>query len=379
MVDSPIERGRAWVEIDLDALSHNIADIRSKTPSDCEIMAIVKANAYGHGIEKVVERMANDGVTAFGVATINEGIQVRQVVPSGEILVFGRVHIDDIGLLSKFNLSQLVVDETHAKILNDSGYKVNIHVAIDTGMHRLGLEPSNFDEIESVFKHKNLMVKGLVTHFASADSFEEDDISFTHTQIKRFYTVVSKLKDKGYNVGKIHAQSSYGVYNYPELQCDYIRPGIMLYGVHSQADDTKVKTNLRPILSLRANIAQVKWIDAGESVSYSRTFTSDKPTKIATVCIGYADGVPRQMSGRNANAIVHGQKVPIVGRICMDMLMLDVTSIENVQAGDTVTLIGKDGENEIRCEEVAAIAGTITNDVLTGLASRLPRVYNTNP
>jgi len=375
MVDSPIKQGRAWVEIDLDALSHNIADIRSKTPSNCEIMAIVKANAYGHGIEKVVQRMTKDGVNAFGVATINEGIKVRQNVPLGEILVFGRAHFEDVGLLSRFNLSQLVVDGAHAKMLNDSGYKLNVHIGIDTGMHRLGLEPSNFEEIENVFKHQNLKVKGLVTHFASADSFDEDDISFTHTQIKRFYTVVSKLKEKGYDVGKIHAQSSYGVYNYPELQCDYIRPGIMLYGIHSQTDDTKVKTDLRPVLSLRANIAQVKWIDAGESVSYSRTFTSEKPTKIATVCIGYADGVPRQLSGRGANAIVHGQKVPIVGRICMDMLMLDVTSVEHVQAGDTITLIGKDGEHEIRCEEVAEIAGTITNDVLTGLASRLPRIY----
>ncbi|MCL2426051.1 MAG: serine racemase VanT catalytic subunit [Oscillospiraceae bacterium] len=375
MVDSPIERGRAWIEIDLDALSHNIADIRSKAPRDSEIMAIVKANAYGHGLDKIAERMVQEGINTFGVATINEGIQLRQSAPTGDILVFGRVHIDDVKLLSKYRLSQLVVDGAHAKFLSKCGHQLDVHIAIDTGMHRLGLDPSNFDEIESIFSYSNLSVKGLLTHFASADSFDDDDISFTHTQIKRFYTVVSKLKEKGYDVGKLHAQSSYAIYNYPELKCDYIRPGIMLYGVHSQSDDTKITTNLRPVLSLRANIAQVKWIGIGESVSYSRIYTSDKPSKIATVCIGYADGVPRQMSGSGAVAIVKGQKVPIVGRICMDLLMLDVTDVGHVEAGDVITIIGKDGDSEIRCEDVAAISGTITNDVLTGLASRLPRIY----
>jgi len=375
MVDLPIERGRAWMDIDLDALSYNIASIRNVVSDDCEIMAIVKANAYGLGVEKIAEHMVREGVNAFGVATVGEGIQLRKYAPTGEILVFGRTHLDDSKLLVKYNLSQVVVDGVHAKSLNDTGYKFNVHVAIDTGMHRLGLEPSYFDEIESIFNYPNLSVQGVAMHFASADSLVDDDIAFSHMQIKKFYTVVSKLKDKGYNVGKLHTQSSHAIYNYPELQCDYIRPGIMLYGIHNQNVDTKVKTDLRPVLSLRARIAQVRWIDAGEAVSYGRTYRTDKPRKIAVVSAGYADGIPRQMSGNGASAIINGQKAPIAGRICMDLFMLDVTDVERVEAGDIVTIIGKDGDCEIRCEDFAEVANTITNDVFVGFSDRLQRIY----
>ena len=377
-IAKPSERGRAWIEIDLDALSHNLTDIRSHLPESCEVMAVVKANAYGHGVERIAERLVSEGVDTFAVASVTEGIQLRKYVPDGEILVLGHTNPNDARCLYDNKLSQLVVDSTHAKALNDAGYVLRVHVAIDTGMHRLGMEPSNFTEIESVFNCENLIVEGIATHLASPDSFDADDMKFTNSQMEKFFTVVRKLKDKGYNVGKLHAQSSYGVYNYPELNCDYVRPGIMLYGVHSQNDDTKVKTGLRPVLSLRATIAQVRWIGAGESVSYGRLYTADKPIKLATVNVGYADGVPRQMTGNGGECIVKGRKAPILGRICMDMLMLDVTDIEHVEAGDVVTLIGKDENEEIRCEEVAAAAGTITNDILAGLSGRLPRRYSGN-
>jgi len=367
--------GRAWVEIDLDALAHNLADIRAKALAGCEIMGIVKANAYGHGVEKIAERMVSEGIKTFAVATLNEGIELREHVPDCGILVLGRTIPKDAKFLHDYKLSQLMMDGVYAKELNDMGHKINVHIAIDTGMHRLGMEPSNLAEIESIFNYESLNVEGIATHFASADGFDKEDIDFTNTQIKKFLSTVQYLKEKGYNVGKIHAQSSYGIYNYPDLKCDYIRPGIMQYGVHSQNDTTKVKTNLRPVLSLRAVIAQVKWIGAGESVSYGRTFATEKPTKIATVCIGYADGIPRQMSGNGGNALVNGQKVPIIGRICMDMLILDVTDVDKVEAGDIATLIGKDGNEKIHCEDFAEASGTITNDVLSGLGSRLPRIY----
>ena len=371
----PSARGRAWVEIDLDALAKNAVDICSKIPAGCELMAVVKADAYGHGAQRVAARLVMEGVKSFAVATIAEAVQLRECVPEGDILVLGCTQPQDAEYLDNYRLSQLVIDGWHAKTLDETGYKLNVHVAIDTGMHRLGMEPSNFDEIESVFKCKNLTVTGIATHLSSPDSLDESDIGFTKSQIDKFFTVVSKLRDKGYNVGKLHAQSSYGVYNYPDICCDYIRPGIMLYGVHSQDDETKVKTDLCPVLSLRAVIAQVRWIDAGESVSYSRLYTAVKPTKLATVCIGYADGIPRQMSNNGGMCIVRGRKAPIIGRICMDLLMLDVTDIEYVEAGDVATFIGKDGSEEIRCEQVAAAAGTITNDILCRLGTRLPRVY----
>jgi len=371
----PLECGRAWVEIDLDALSYNIKKIRSIIPEKCEIMAIVKANAYGHGVERVSVRLVEDGIKTFAVATVNEGIQLRRYVPDGEILVLGYTQPQDAWCLHDYKLAQLIVDGAHAKALNNTGLKIHVHVAIDTGMHRLGIEPGNFEEIESVYNHKNLIVDATATHLSSPDSLDEDDMIFTNEQMKKFYDVVQKLKDKGYDVGKLHAQSSYGIYNYPKIECDYVRPGITMFGVKSQNDDTIVKTELRPVLSLKAVIAQVRWIEAGESVSYGRLFTAKTPVKLATVCIGYADGLPRQMTGKTGQCIVKGKKVPILGRICMDMIMLDVTDIEDVEAGDIATIIGKEGNEIIHCEDVAEASGTITNDLLSGLSRRLPRIY----
>jgi serine/alanine racemase len=375
MVDKPPERGRAWIEVNLDALTSNIADMRSNIPESCDIMAVVKANAYGHGVEKVAERLLGEGIKTFAVATVIEGIQLRKCVPHGDILVMGYTQPQDARFLYENNLIQLVVDGAYAKALNDEGLTLHVHIAIDTGMHRLGIEPANFDEIESIFHYKNLVVDGIATHYASPDSLDESDIDFTNEQTESFFAVVRKLKEKGYNVGKLHSQSSYGIYNYPDTKCDYVRPGIMLYGVQSQDDLTQIKTRLCPLLSLRAVIAQVRWIKAGESVSYGRQFTAVKPTKIATVGIGYADGVMRQMSGKGGKCIVKGQIVPIIGKICMDMIVLDVTDVEDVVAGDIATIIGKDGNKIIRSEEVAAVSGTITNHLLSGLSARLPRIY----
>jgi len=375
MDDRPLERGRAWIEIDLDSLAFNIRDIRSNIPKDCEIMAVVKANAYGHGIKGIAGRMVDEGIKTFAVATVCEGEELRKYVPDGEILVMGYTHPEDAKWLSKYRLTQLTVDSSHAKALNDTGFKINVHVAIDTGMHRLGIESSSFKEIESIFKQKNLIVTGVATHFASPDSLDGCDIDFTNKQMEKFLSVINKLKEKGYDTGKLHAQSSYAIYNYPEQELDYVRPGIMQFGVQSLFEETKIKPNLRPVLSLNALVTQVRWIEAGESVSYGRIFTADKPTKIATVGIGYADGIPRNLSGKNSKCIINGKKVPVIGRICMDMIIVDVTDLKAVEAGDIVTIIGKNGTEEIRCEEIAEAAGTITNDILAGLSARLPRIY----
>ncbi|MCL2819579.1 MAG: serine racemase VanT catalytic subunit [Oscillospiraceae bacterium] len=374
MDNKPQERGRAWIEIDLNALENNLEDIRRIIPQNCEIMAVVKANAYGHGVEGISRHLAAKGIKSFAVATVSEGVQLRQYVPQAEIIILGCTHPGDAKFLYDNNLTQLVPDGAYAKALNDTQYKMKIHIAIDTGMHRLGIDSSNYDEVESIFNLKNLTVEGTATHLASPDSTDKGEIEFTHKQLDLFNELVKKLKAQGLNAGKLHTRSSYGIYNYPELQSDYVRPGIMLYGIKSQNDETKVLANLRPVLSLKAIIAQVKWIEAGESVSYSRAFTAEKRIKTATVCIGYADGFPRHASGKGAKAIVNGCVVPIIGKICMDMLILDVTDAKDTQAGDIATLIGKDGNEEIRCEDLAEIAGTITNDILAGLSDRLPRV-----
>ena len=367
---------RAWVEIDLDALAHNAGELKALLPQWCELMAVVKSDAYGHGAVSVSHRLWGAGVRSFAVATADEGVALRRSGLEGTILVLGYTPACEAAVLEKYGLEQLVVDGAHAAALDKAGHKLRVHIAVDTGMHRLGIQPGSLSEIESVFRCGNLTVAGIGSHLSVPDSIADDDVDFTNLQIRAFYDTVNALEQKGYDAGKLHVQASYGVCNYSELQCGYARVGIMLYGVMSDDSKVRLKPSLRPVLSLRARIAQVRRIGAGESVSYGRIFKSEKPTNLATVSIGYADGVPRQMSGNGGMCIVNGVKVPIAGRICMDLLMIDVTAAGPVQPGDVVTLIGKDGGAEIKCEEFAAAAGTITNDVLCRLGSRLARIEN---
>ena len=366
--------GRAWVEIDLDALAHNAAELRSRLPHGCELMAVVKADAYGHGDAAVAGRLRDEGVSSFAVATLSEGVRLRGVCPEGDILVLGYTCPEDAKFLSDFRLTQMVVDGAHARALNEAGVSLRVHAAVDTGMHRLGIDSSDLGEIESVFKCENLVVCGVATHLAVSDSLDDDDVAFTMAQIDVFNSVVSALKGFGYDIGATHVQASYGICNYPGLECDFARAGIALYGVLSHDEETRLSLDLRPVLSLRARIAQVREIGAGEAVSYGRTFVAPKPMRLATVGVGYADGVPRQMSGNGGACIVNGRRAPIVGRICMDLLMIDVTGVDDAEQGGVATLIGCDGGEVIRCEDVAAASGTITNDILCRLGSRLPRV-----
>ena len=371
----PLEYGRAWIEIDLDALAHNANELRSMLPKGCELMAVVKSDAYGHGAEQVAWRLQREGVGAFAVVSAAEGVRLRGQGVGGDILVLGYTHAGDAGFLSEYDLLQLVADGAHAKSLNESGHALRVHVAIDTGMHRLGVEPANFDEIEGIFKCENLKVEGVATHFASADGRSCADVEFTNLQMERFCALVGALKGKGYDVGRLHTQASYGFLNYPGIECDYARMGIALYGMLSVDGETVAKPSLRPVMSVRAYVAQVRDVGAGESVSYGRIYTTDRPAKLATVSIGYADGVPRAMSGNGGFCAVHGRKAPIVGRICMDLMMIDVTGIDSVAAGDVVTVIGRDGDETIRCEDIAAASGTITNEVACRFGGRLPKVY----
>ena len=371
----PSDTGRAWVEINLGAIANNARELGALLHKDCEFMAVVKANAYGHGDEKVALHLQSEGVKAFGVATLGEAIRIRKAGVTGEILIFGYTHPDDAWLLNQFSLTQVVLNGAHAQALNATGQKINVHIGVDSGMHRVGIAPSSAAEFESVYKCENLTVTGMGTHCSSSDGRDESDIAFTKRQIEQFNAAVDLVKSMGYNPGKVHFQASFGIVNYPGLPYDYARAGIMLYGVKSDNVDIATNPNLIPAMAIKARIAQVHWIEAGEGVSYGRSYYTDKRTKLATLAIGYADGIPRQMSGNGGLCIVHGQKAPIVGRICMDMLMVDVTNIENVAAGDVVTLLGKDGGEEIRCEDFSEASNSITDDILSRIGTRLPKVY----
>lgn len=367
--------GRAWVEVDLDAIAHNAAAVRSLMGGNCDLMAIVKADAYGHGAVRASERLYREGVRAFAVATLDEGLTLRESGLDGDILVLGYTEPSDAHALHDFKLTQLVVDGAYAGALGETGKKLDVHIAVDTGMHRLGIAHDDLREIEGVYGRGNLAVKGVATHLAASDSLDDEDVEFSEAQLRRFGDVVSSLRGAGLDTGKLHAQASYGVCNFSSAGFDYARVGVMLYGVMSHFGEARLQPALMPALSFRAVIAQVREIEAGETVSYGRAFTAERPMMLATVCAGYADGAPRQASGRGLCCIVHGHRVPVVGRICMDMLMADVTGVDDVKPGDVATLIGADGGEVIRCEEVARASGTITNDILCRLGGRLPRVY----
>lgn len=366
---------RAWIEIDRKALQHNAEQLQKLLPASCRLMAVVKADGYGHGAIEVARALEKTNVHAFAVATLSEGIALRQGGILGEILILGYTNPDEAHMLRRYRLSQTIVDGTYAAALDSTREKINVHIKIDTGMHRLGIDSSALAEIERIFSYGCLTVQGIFTHLIEADSLQDDARDLTLNQISLFIDTVNTLKAKGHQVGKLHIQESYGILNYPGLPCDYARAGIALYGVLCQNDQTRLTPELQPVLALKARIAEVKWIKAGESVSYSRRYIAETPMKIATVTIGYADGIPRNSIGRNAYVLLDGKKAMVIGLICMDLLVIDVTHIDKTEPGDIVTVIGRDGTETIRCEDVAESCGTITNELLSRLGTRLPRIF----
>lgn len=370
------EKCRAWAEIDMDRLKHNVNQLNCLLPHECQLMAVVKSNAYGHGDIEISKALNKAGVYAFAVATLSEGIELRNNKIKGEILILGYTHPDEAPLLVRYDLTQTVVDYEYAEILDSTGLKIKVHIKIDTGMHRLGETNDALSNLDRTYNCKNLIIGGTYTHLSSADSVDPSNILFTKEQIKKFYSTLNYLKSHNRNPSKIHIQSSYGILNYPELDCDYARVGIALYGVLSKENEkTKIRAALEPVLSLKARIVLTKEIQEGESVGYGRSFIAVKRTKIAVLCIGYADGIPRSLSCGKGYVLIKGKKAPIIGNICMDQLTVDISDIPDVQHGDIATLIGDDGNEAITAEQVASLAGTITNELLSRLGNRIERVY----
>lgn len=372
-MEKDLKQNRAWIEINLDNLENNITQIKNIIPNQTKIMAVVKANAYGHGMIEISKKLNQIGITDFAVATLDEGITLREAGIKGNILILGYTNFNNIDYLLKYNLIQTIVDYEYAKRINqmDLKEKLKVHIKINTGMNRIGENYKNIDRLIEIYQMQNLEILGTYSHLCVSDSLKEDDKLFTNKQITNFFETVKKLQNLGYDTGKIHIQASYGILNYPELNCDYVRPGIIMYGVYSdESENTKTKINLKPVLSLKSRITSIKEIKQGESVSYGRIFKADKTMKIATVGIGYADGYPRNLSGKNAKVLVNGNYVNIIGRICMDQLVIDVSNLSKIKDGDIVTLIGE--EKQIEAEEVAQKADTITNELLSRLGKRLP-------
>lgn len=422
---------RAWIELDPDALRHNVNFLRSMLPKSCRLMPAIKAEAYGHGGVAIAGLLNRMGVDAFCVACLAEGIALREAGIQGEILILGYTPPEDFRLLHLHQLTQSVVDYAYAKHLNRFGKKLHVHVAIDTGMHRLGIRCENTEEILSVCRMKNLLIDGFFTHLCVSDSLLRQDKMFTESQIQAFYQMIDILREHGYACRGLHILASYGIlnlletpmgddlseseqtdthrpmpdkapkreqpsessaalraaeysagqsgvhglHNQAELAADYVRPGIVLYGVLSnKADSNLWRSFLKPVLSLKARVSSVRPLYAGEATGYGAAFTAKRDMKIATISIGYADGLPRELSYGKGSVLINGYRAVILGRICMDQTIVDVSRIPRIQAGDTVVIIGRSGSLENTADSLATQCGTITNEFLSRLGGRLDRV-----
>lgn len=367
---------RTWIELDKAALTHNIRRYQSLLPAGCQIMGVVKANAYGHGAGAVAAHLWELGIRHFATATLEEAVDLRRAGLGGEILILGYSAPAYFHLLAEHDLTQTATCPEHARQLADygrsSGRRLKVHIAVDTGMHRIGFLPEDLDVISRAYGSDGLRVTGIYSHLCVADTDEEEHVVFSRRQAETFRGVVDALRARGLDLGTVHLLSSYAAVNYPEYAYDYARLGILMFGVKSSPSDY-LREDLQPmpVMTLKARITSVREIGPGESVSYGRIFRAERPTRVASVSIGYADGMPRCLSGGKLRAIVRGQYARGIGRICMDQLMLDVTGIEGVCVGDEAVFIGRQGDCVIYAEELAENAGTITNEIFSRLGARI--------
>lgn len=367
------QKGRAWIELNMENLTHNAGEFRKILPHDCEMMPAVKANAYGHGAVPIVKALQEMGIRDFCVATVNEAVELREAGIKGQILILGYTSLHQFEELRRYDLTQTIVDYDYGRMLNEYGYPIRAHIGVDTGMHRIGINSTDMESIINIWKLSNIKVTGIFSHLCVSDGISKEDKAFTLKQIESFNHVIRNLHNMGITDFKSHIQGSYGVLNYPMLKFDYARIGIALYGVLSNAcDKTKADVQLRPVLTLKSRVECIKILNVGESLGYGLSYTAQRETRVAVVSIGYADGIPRELSGKGS-VLIHGKRAPIIGRICMDRLFADVSGILKTAAGDEVVLIGKSGEKEIAVSDYAYNARTITNEILSRLGSRLER------
>ena len=370
---------RVYAEINLDAIVKNVDNLMALTKENTGALAVVKADGYGHGDVAVAKAVAQK-VTGYAVATLDEAVNLRENGVKKPILVLGYVDPYEFDILVSHEITATVFDVETAQLLADAARvqkkQAHCHIKVDTGMRRIGLEPdeNGIAIVKQITALKELSADGIFTHFAASD--ETDKTSAEH-QFKLFTDFTGRLEKEGIHFTYRHCANSAAVIDMPQVDLDMVRLGIAMYGMYPSDEVKKEKVELFPALDLKSHVTMVKEIPAGEKVSYGGTFTTTRTTKLATVSVGYGDGYPRALSSKGY-VLVRGQKAPIVGRVCMDQMMVDVTDIENVTRADIVTLIGKDGDAEITVEEIAALAGTFNYEFVCDLGKRIPRSYYLN-
>jgi alanine racemase len=374
-----MESRPTFAEIDLAALRHNFQQIRRTVPSGCGILAVVKADAYGHGFMDIAMELEKLDVTAFGVAFLAEGIQLRKSGIDRPILILGGIYPGQEKKCIGYNLSTAIFSPEQARLLNYVAGKLyrkaKVHVKVDTGMGRLGIpqeEAASFFHKMKGMKH--LELEGIISHFASADELDENGRSYTDRQAEIFSRVVAEAKEEGFSPRYVHIANSAAAFDRDFSFCNMVRPGITLYGALPSADFAG-RMDLRPVMQLKSRIAMLKWVEPGTSISYARRYVAAERTLVASVPVGYADGYSRALTNRG-EALVRGARARVAGTVCMDWIMLDVTTIEGVSVGDEVLLLGCDrAGNCIHAEELAAWTGTIPYEVFCGVSKRVPRIY----
>ena len=380
------QRKRFWAEVDLDVAEANYNIIRSKLARGVKLCCVVKANAYGHGAPMLARLYEELGADWFAVSNIEEAMQLRQHRIKKPILILGYTPPECAPLLSANNISQTVFSLDYARELESFAaaeeMQIKVHIKLDTGMGRLGFsfkggdrDRQSLDEIVSVSQSSHLVCEGIFTHFAVADEGERSR-GYTERQAEFFKLATEELSARGVTFDIRHAANSAATFAFPETELDMVRAGIVLYGL-SPSEDVDC-TGLSPILSLHAVVSYVKETSAGDKISYGGDFVATDGMKIATVPVGYADGYRRENSRSGGYMLINGKKASIVGRICMDQLMLDVSDIEGVKRGDIVTAIGEQGGERITADNLAHLCGTINYEILCGIGERVPRFYLRN-
>lgn len=369
---------RAWAEVNLDNIAHNVKEIRRITDKKAEIMGVVKADAYGHGVMEVTRTLLDNGVTRLAVSMLDEAIQLRQNGIQVPILILSYTDPIRAEEIILNDVTQTVFSHDLAKALSDAAVKhnrnVKIHIKIDTGMTRVGFMPgySAVKNVVQISKLPGIIIEGLFTHFASAD---ETDKAYTYMQFERFMSIVSELNRIGVYIPVKHVCNSAGLIEFPEMHLNMVRPGIALYGLYPSDEVDKTKIELRPAMSMKANVILVKDVEKDTCISYGRIFKTCRSSKIATIPIGYADGYTRLLTNKG-KVLLNGQLASIVGKICMDQCMVDITDIKgDVNVGDEAVLIGKQQDNEIKVEDLAKSVGTINYELVSIIGKRIPRVY----
>ena len=378
-----------WTEIDLAAYGHNIAELRRITRPEARFMAVVKANGYGHGGVEVSKVALESGADCLGVARLQEAVDLREAGIEAPILIFGFTPAEDVDTLLDLDLIQAVFSVEGARTLGaestDRGKRVRVYIKVDTGMGRLGLvanEPMaeeatasaanhRFGEVYAIAGLPGLEVEGLFTHFATAD---HSDKIYADRQLRRFQELLDRLKRQGLEFPLNHAANSAALIDMPASHLDMVRPGIATYGLYPSAEVDQRRVGLRPVLEWKARVIQTKKVPVGFGVSYGITYETPRPTTLATVAVGYGDGLSRGLSSRG-HMLVGGQRVPVVGRVCMDLTLLDVGEVPGVAEGDEVVILGRQGDEFLSADEMAATLDTINYEIVSTISSRIPRVY----